>query len=296
MKKEFFVYNAFATEAFGGNPAAVFPDASDIPEELLLPIAKQINLVETVYLYPSDTSGVDYKLRYFTPFQELPVAGHPSIASWVTLVELGRVSLVDNSNFVQENLAGRQNIRISEENESIFVYMDQIEPKFSKPEVSLSELAECFNLSETDFDPEFPCEGVDIGLGHLIVAVKDLATLKKAKMDILKLGNLCDRAGLREPQLFTFETHNKSYDLFTRNLSPREGFEDPACGNGNAALGAYLARTKYKDTDSFSVLVEQGHVINMPSLVNVSVDNQHTLPKVTIGGSAIKMVEGSIFL
>ena len=65
--------------ALAGNQLAVFPEASDVPEELLQALAREINFAETVFVYPPAGKG-DARIRIFTPAVELPFAGHPCSA------------------------------------------------------------------------------------------------------------------------------------------------------------------------------------------------------------------------
>ena len=78
--KRFVVVNAFATVPFGGNPAAVFTNAQGLDDATMQAIARQLNLVETVFILPAE-GDADFRLRYFTPEAEIPVAGHPTIRS-----------------------------------------------------------------------------------------------------------------------------------------------------------------------------------------------------------------------
>ena len=79
--QDFFVVNSFAEKAFGGNPAAVFLDGEGLVEAVMQSIARQMNLIETVFVFRPDAKEKDLRFRYFTPLEELPVAGHPTIAA-----------------------------------------------------------------------------------------------------------------------------------------------------------------------------------------------------------------------
>lgn len=293
--KRFLVLNAFAVSRYGGNPAAVFTDARGLPEQELQLIARQLNLIETVFAYPVGADGVDYHLRYFTPLEELPVAGHPTVAAWAALARLGLIDTKTRSKFIQKTGAGNQEITVEEAGDSVRISMKQPAARFTNYLPDLSEVATSIGLMPSDLDSHLPIQGVSVGLGHIIVPVKDLATLMRAKMNIPAVENLCAKHGMREMQLFVFQTNDSNNDLFTRNFTPREGLEDPACGNGNGALGAYLAETKYKGETTFDLRAEQGHGIKMPSLIEILVRRQGvgTLD-VSIAGCAMAMVEGQL--
>ena len=82
--------NAFTLEPFTGNPAVVVPDASDLSDDQMQRIAREMNCSETVFvLRPTDTEA-DLRLRWFTPTQEVPLCGHATVAAMHILAEVGR--------------------------------------------------------------------------------------------------------------------------------------------------------------------------------------------------------------
>ncbi|HLI60609.1 MAG TPA: PhzF family phenazine biosynthesis protein [Solirubrobacteraceae bacterium] len=64
-----------------GNPVAVVIDADGLDEAAMRRFANWTNLSETTFLLPSTDPGADYRVRIFTPRQELPFAGHPTLGS-----------------------------------------------------------------------------------------------------------------------------------------------------------------------------------------------------------------------
>src|ERR1051325_213450 len=73
----FIQLDVFTDRAFSGNPLAVFPEAEGITDEQMQQIAREMNLSETVFVLPSEQKEALRRLRIFTPFVELPFAGHP---------------------------------------------------------------------------------------------------------------------------------------------------------------------------------------------------------------------------
>lgn len=299
MSIQFYVLNAFGARPFGGNPAAVFLNAENIPENSLQAIARQLNLIETVYVYASTNSECRYRFRYFTPVEELPIAGHPTIAAWCALMLFGGSSVGGNREqvFLQETGLGVVEIRVSLAGDSYHVLMKQPKATFLHEVNDLSEVAAAIGLEVADIDLSLPVQGVSVGLGHLGIPIRSRAALLRARMDIGKTAAVCSRAGVREAQLFCFDPHESCNDLHTRNFTPREGVEDPACGNGNGALGAYLARWKYAATPKFTLRAEQGYVVNMPSLTEIVGNNTpYSETEIWIGGGALPMIEGRVLI
>src|SRR5258708_36663301 len=89
----FYQLDVFTDQPFGGNPLAVFPDASGLTDDQMQRIALEMNLSETTFVFPSGDSGADFKVCIFTPAVELPFAGHPAVGTHWPLAELARVKL-----------------------------------------------------------------------------------------------------------------------------------------------------------------------------------------------------------
>ncbi len=86
--------DAFTTQPLTGNACAVVFDADDLDTATMQAIAREQNLSETSFvLRPSDPSRADFRARYFTPGEEIPLAGHPTIATGFALVDSGRLKL-----------------------------------------------------------------------------------------------------------------------------------------------------------------------------------------------------------
>lgn len=290
----FLVVNAFAEDRFGGNPAGVFTKAEGLTDEEMQLIARQLNLVETVFVFKEDHPGIDRRLRYFTPNKELPIAGHPTIAAWVALVHDGEISLSERKLFAQRTQPGIQNISIEIQQDRICVSMEQEPPRFLEVATDRSRVAHVFGISESELVETLPIQAIDTGLGHIIVPVKDIEALMRVTRKIEPLRELCSALGVREAQIFCLDSLRSDLDLHTRNICPRDGIEDPACGVGNGALGAYLAKHVYPDKNEFRFRAEQGHVVNMPSVIEVAVKVVEGAFKVSVGGSALVMVRGTI--
>ncbi len=290
---EFVVVNAFAERPFGGNPAAVFTNASGIDSDTMQAIARQMNLVETVFVLPGN-DDFDFQFRYFTPSAEIPVAGHPSIAAWLGLSYKRVIDVGQRVSYRQGNLAGTQEIEFDcTEPERPVVKMKQPQPRFLDSEIDVEQVADVFALGVDDIRTEFPIRAIDTGLGHIIVPLRSIDSLFRVKRQIEPLRQLCQSAGVREAQLFCFDAQDKSLDLHTRNLCPREGIEDPACGVGNGALAAYISRYCWPSKPEIDLKIEQGIVAEMPSVIHTRTIKKADVLDVYIGGHGAVMIEGN---
>lgn len=287
----FYVVNAFANHPFGGNPAGVFPVAKGLTEELMQSIAKQLNLVESVFVLPS--TEADFELRYFTPHNELPIAGHPTIATWFALANQMHIDVSVRRIFRQKTKRGIQNIHFELSSSEMRILMQQPSPKFLGVLPNKARVAEVFSLVESDLLPNLPVEALDTGLGHIVFGVRSLGTLMRVRRNIELLKNLCSEFRVSEAQIYCEETYDSDLNFHTRNICPREGMEDPACGVGNSALLAYLMRNAVVNSDFSEIQVEQGHCENMPSVIFVRGQRDANSDlNLTLGGTGIMMVKG----
>ncbi len=81
MAYQFFQIDAFTSEVFKGNPAAVMPLNEWLPDDILLKIAKEHNQSETAFFIPLNNNKHDYELRWFTPAAEVDLCGHATLAA-----------------------------------------------------------------------------------------------------------------------------------------------------------------------------------------------------------------------
>ena len=291
--KDFIVVNSFASKPFGGNPAAVFINADGLNQDIMQKIAQQVNLVETVFVLEPDETETDFVFRYFTPLEELPVAGHPTVAAILALIECKRINIQNQDSLVIKTGAGKQQVYIKKEDQPL-VIMNQPKPRYLPIVADRKEVAHTLGINVEDLLPDLPIQPVDTGLGHLIVPVKSLDVLMQVERKIDLLREICKKHGVREAQVFTFETYESYCDLHTRNICPREGIEDPGCGMGNGALAAYLA--KHYSKGSLNMKVEQGYAVNMPCVINIFAVNGEDGVDISIGGVGRIMIKGQFYI
>ncbi|MEH6892610.1 PhzF family phenazine biosynthesis isomerase [Bacillus sp. JJ864] len=162
MEKEFMVINSFSGENLIGNPAAVFWDPSGLENHTLQNIAKQINLVETVFVYPS--SNADYLFRYFTPHKEVSLAGHPTIAACIALVNAKKIDPNKKNTYQIETQNGLREVVIEIAKNQALVKMKQSSPRFISPLISKNIIANTFGIHEADIASNLPIQTIDLGV------------------------------------------------------------------------------------------------------------------------------------
>ncbi len=177
----FMQVDAFTTTALGGNPCAVFFDTADMSDETMLAVTREMNLSESAFVRPSTVA--DFAVRYFTPMSEIPLAGHPTIATTYALVDLGRLPLTQERTIIQLELTiGPIEVEIyAPELRVQFITMTQKKPQFLR-QYTPQEVLPIFGLIEDDLVKGVPIQTVSTGTPQLMVAVKDLSILKKSTL------------------------------------------------------------------------------------------------------------------
>lgn len=295
MKSKFYyVVNSFGERAFEGNPAAIFINCDDLLEGTMQAIAKQLNLVETVFVKSGDSNS-DFELRYFTPSKEVDIAGHPTVAAFVALEDAKIINPYLKDSFIIKTRAGNKKIKVENKNNKLSVIMESKAPIFYDIVQQRREVAEVLGIKLEELMTDLPIQPIDTGLGHLVVPVKSLEVLMRVKRN-KGLKDLCNKYGVSEAQVFTFDTYNKNVDIHTRNICPREGIEDPGCGIGNAALGAYLLKNKFNDDKDIIIKVEQGVIVGMPCVIEIYASRVKEEFKICIGGTGTIMSKGEFYI
>ena len=285
-----FYIDAFTTVPFAGNPCAVLPHASDLTDEHMQAVARETNLSETAFVLPSRQA--DYRVRYFTPRNELPFAGHPTIATAFMLADQKLISLEEPVTTIHlEFGVGVLPVDIHIENDRPSrVVMTQQPPTFGR-RFTAGDVAPCLGLEVSDLRDDCLPQVVGTGVSFLIVPARDLQVLDKVRMQREALAALCDRAGVSAAFVFCLEGFDPAVDTHARLFDPRGTAEDPYTGSATGAMGCYVIRHGLK---SGPILVaEQGHFVGRPGQGVLEISGPpDDIQSVRLGGSAAKVLEG----
>jgi trans-2,3-dihydro-3-hydroxyanthranilate isomerase len=268
------VADVFTDTPLTGNPVAVFTDARDIAEEQLQPIARELNLSETVFVYPAAADG-HARIRIFTPRVELPFAGHPTLGTAFVLgqpMQLGEIRLETGRGTVPVQLE-REGPRIR------FGWMQQ-------PQPTIEPFAEQPLLSALGaVRSELPVELYDNGVRHVYVALASREAVAGLEPDftaLAELGAVCVNC---------FAGDARGWK--TRMFAPNAGVnEDPATGSAAGPLAVHLARHG-RIAWGEEIEIEQGAEIGRPSrLYAKAVGSADAIEGVEVGGSAVVVARG----
>ena len=185
MPYQYYTLDVFTDQKFGGNPLAVFPEADSIPEDLFQKIARELNLSETTFVLLPTDSRCDYKVRIFTPLEEIPMAGHPTIGTAFVLSLLDHISEKQHSQrYVFEEKIGPIPVDLKFQGGiPDLITMTQPTPTFCDLEVDPELLADVLSLKVEDIEIDFPVQKVSTGLPFVFVPVRSLESIRKIRFN-----------------------------------------------------------------------------------------------------------------
>jgi len=234
------IVDAFTTVPFTGNPCGVITRAAGLSDAAMQRIAQELNLSETAFVLPSPVA--DFRVRFFTPRQEIPLAGHPTIATWHALAEDGIVALDGARNdFHQELAAGILPVTVeSDANGRTSVLMTQATPTFGAL-LEPGAVVEALGIAREDLREDAPPQVVSTGTLQAMVPVRSLEVLKKLRPNSRQLEALDALGGQVGTHVFALDPIDTTCATHARHFAPSLGIaEDPVTGSASGGMAAYL--------------------------------------------------------
>lgn len=274
--------NAFAKTLEGGNPAGVVLDADSLSENEFKKIAAHLGLSETAFVLTSDCA--DFKLRFFTPNDEVDLCGHATVGTFSALASLG---IIKPGHYTQETKAGVLNVAVRE---NLSVMMNQRVPKFYET-LDKREIADSLNISALEIPETLPVQIVSTGLRDILIPVKNRKILNAINPDFKKIIKLSRKYDVVGTHVFSFESLGH-VNAYCRNFAPLvEIPEESATGTSNGALACYLFKyRKISTAEASNLIFEQGDAMKKPSEINVSLRIENNdITEVRVGGKALHL-------
>jgi trans-2,3-dihydro-3-hydroxyanthranilate isomerase len=283
----FYILDVFTEKKYCGNQLAVFRNAGRISGDEMQRIAREINFSETTFILSDEQNNGGYDVRIFTPREEVPFAGHPTLG---TATIIHQHITKGKSDLVVLNLkVGQIPVTFGKDG---FCWMKQIQPTFGEqhPRESLSKI---LGLAVTDIDEHFPIQEVSTGLPFFIVPLIDLNALKRARVDKDSYFRYVKNTSAKGILIFCPETHETQNHLSVRVFVDYYGVpEDPATGSGNGCLAGYLVKHRYFGKDNIDLRSEQGYEINRPSLLLLKAERSGENINISVGGKSSLVAQG----
>ena len=279
--------DVFTRKPFWGNPVAVVIGAEALKSEEMQRIAAWTNLSETTFVLTLSTDRADYRLRIFSPKQELPFAGHTTIGSAHAVIESGYAAPRDGK-LRQECLAGILDLTVEESERGRKIMVQAPPAKVSDiDEVAAKILRRGLGAP---FLNDTPPLRIDIGVDWLVANLGDAGKVASLKPDMNVLTTLSG-----EMQVTGVTVFGKADDgvaaLHVRSFAPAQGIpEDPVCGSGNASVAAFLIHNGLVSEFGSAYSARQGMQVGRDGEIAVRIQGS----SIRIGGYAVTCVDGAL--
>lgn len=288
--RRFLQLDVFAERLLEGNPLAVVVDAADLDGADMQRIARWTNLSETAFLLPPTQPQADYRVRIFTPRQELPFAGHPSVGSAYAAIEAGLVDAGKRA-LIQQCAAGLLPVRVCGDGPARIIHVQAPTARWHGIDETLrAQLAGALRV-------ELAPDGlalVDNGPHWIVCNLGEARAVRALQPDMAALAALCLRHEAVGVSVFGRE-HAGAAAMAVRAFCPADGIpEDPVTGSANAAIMAWLGARGDRDGYGPAYRASQGREVGRDGLVEVTHDA--ATGAVTIGGACAIGVRGELQL
>jgi trans-2,3-dihydro-3-hydroxyanthranilate isomerase len=291
--REFHIVDVFAERKYAGNQLAVITEADGLDGDTMQAIAREMNFSETTFVLGPGEGTAAFRVRIFTPAEEVPFAGHPTLGTaWVIRRELlsepcDRVTL--------ELGVGSIPVRFERPADSSeLLWMLQRQPEFG-PVASMSELAVVLGIEESALIGDHPIQQVSTGLPFWIVPLTSLEAVRSCRLDVASYEAFIRDRQARAILVFAPEAYDEANQINARMFAPYYGVsEDPATGSANGCLAAYLVRHGVLGGNEIDIRVEQGYEIGRPSLLRLRAWEREGRFEIQVGGKVIPVARGTL--
>ena len=295
-------YDVFTDHLFGGNQLAVVLDARGLSTDTMQAIAKEMNFSETTFILPPEQPGTDVRMRIFTPGEELPMAGHPTIGSTFALARSGAIAPPLERLVFGLNI-GPTPVSLTWKGDDLsFAWMAQGLPVFGDPIADAAGAAQMLGLpAPAVAGTGLPVQVVSCGVPFLFVPLTtrsavDNAAVNRADFDEFFRAAKTDAHGAF---LFSTEPRGERATAYCRMFAPALGVhEDPATGSASGPLGCYLVRHKVVPAEKAGAMLSlQGVKMGRPSHIHISIGvTGGAISSVGVGGEAVLAGEGTLYI
>ena len=289
--------DVFTQRALAGNPLAVVLEADGLSTAQMQAIARETNLSETTFVLPPEKRGHAAKVRIFTPYVELPFAGHPTVGTGWVLLDEGLVGSNADA-FTLEEGVGPIPVRVDRGGGEVVLWMSHPPVRFGEVIEEREDMVAALRLRVGDLLPEAPIQIVSTGVPFVYVALKDAAAVDRAVSSGEALTSVLDRYGLPGVFLFAAVGGNRLYSRMFDPHTVTRIVEDPATGSASGPLGAFAVRYGLiPRAAQVSIVSEQGTKMGRQSFVHIELAYAAgaELPnRIEVGGSVVPVMAAEL--
>jgi trans-2,3-dihydro-3-hydroxyanthranilate isomerase len=212
----FCIVDVFTEEKYAGNQLAVIRDAKNLSDVEMQRIAKEMNYSETTFILSDEKRNGGYDVRIFTPKTELPFAGHPTLGTaYVIQHEIVKEPI---DTIILNLKVGQIPVTLSHSEGHVdTLWMKQLQPTFGQV-FDVESISQVLSLDSKELDSRFPIQEVSTGGPSIIVPLKTLDALKRARIIRDKYFKLIKDIQAKAILIFCPETYNQENDLNERSI------------------------------------------------------------------------------
>jgi trans-2,3-dihydro-3-hydroxyanthranilate isomerase len=274
MEVRFRLVDVFTEVTFAGNQLCVITDPpADLDTATMQLLAREIGFSETTFV--TEAGGGRYSVRIFTPEEELPFAGHPTLGTATTLVDEGRIDPVA----IQTTTVGEVPVEVDAK--VGFAWMRQLPLTFGPVVTDREAIARAAGLGSDDLVPGLPVVPASTGIAHVMVPIRDEPALRRATRDGRGCLEVAEDAKAESLYLFTVRGPG---DVMARMFDKGNTIgEDPATGSAAGPLGGYLAIHGLAGMPGHASIA-QGEMVGRPSYLHLDVTPEGDGWAIRVGG------------
>ena len=288
-RRDFLQLDVFADRPGTGNPLAVVLDGQGLDTAAMQAFANWTNLSETTFVLPPTDPSASYRVRIFTPRQELPFAGHPSVGTAHAVLEAGLARAVDGR-LMQECGAGLLPLQVQGEGPArrIAVRAPRGRPRTPPAGHEAALDAALAGRARGALPPAL----IDNGPQWWVVELADEAQVRTMAPDLAAITALTGTTGAVGLAVFGRAPAGSEHALAVRAFCPADGIpEDPVTGSANAAIAAWLHHNHALGALGSHFLASQGREVGRDGRVHIHVD---TDGEAWVGGCTQTVIRGSL--
>ncbi|MDE2594895.1 MAG: PhzF family phenazine biosynthesis protein [Burkholderiales bacterium] len=281
--------DVFTHTPFKGNPVAVVMQADDLSTEQMQQIANWTHLSETTFVLPPTDTRADYRLRIFTPAQELPFAGHPTIGTAHALLEGGLIT-PRHGQLVQECAAGLVALQVEMDPQGQpWISFDLPSPTLTRLTPTQVDELEAI-LGHAVSRDAWPCL-IDVGPRWIVAQLPSAQAVLACQPDLVRMTRQDTQAQATGVVIFGEHPSHHASRIEVRAFAPSHGVnEDPVCGSGNGCVGAFIRASGLLPHFGQSLLASQGAALGRAGRVRITM----TETRIQVSGQAVTCVEGRL--
>ncbi|MBS0393434.1 MAG: PhzF family phenazine biosynthesis protein [Proteobacteria bacterium] len=291
MTRSLHLVDVFTDRPCSGNQLAVVTGAKGLSARRMQAFAREMNFAETAFVMDDRPSGGGWPVRIFTPAEEVPFAGHPTLGTAHVIRHAllgGRVDRVTLALPI-----GLTPVFVERDAKRELYWMRQRFPTFGG-RLSRKPVAAALGLSPADLNGH-PIEEVSTGLPFLVVPLRSRRALDRVRTERGAVARLLDGLEAKGVIAFASGASRPGHQLSARVFVDELGVpEDAATGSANGCLAAWLVQHRFLDDDAIDLKVEQGVAMGRPSSLHLRAMRTSRGIEIRIGGGVVDIARGTV--